>query len=405
MEMKKKLDVLIIGSGGAGCAAAFEAWRLTKNILIVSKGELDDSKTARAQGGIQAAILEKDSPELHFEDTLRAGNYKNNKSLVSILTKNARDTIAWLEQGGVEFDKEVNGTYKLKSAAGLSNPRVLSCGDESGNKIIRPLLSKLLKLKIPIVKNCGVSRIEKKGNLFFSTIHTDDCSYQIQSKTVILATGGIIPREKRFGLRQKKQIPDGIALAEMLKAEIVQPNLMQYHPTGIISPKPMRRMRLPETMRACGAKLLNKNMEKFVDPLLTRNKLTQAIVKTCELGEGIETEDGYIGVWMTTPDIDKKMGIGYTSKNYPKFYHTFLKFGIDITKVPVLVYPIVHYSLGGVEINEHTESSVSGLYAVGETAYGVHGEDRLMGNSLLDIFVFGRIAGRNASKKALQIKL
>lgn len=398
------LDVLIVGTGGGGCSAASEVWKLTNNVLIVSKGKLIESKTAQAQGGIQAAILEGDSPELHYQDTLKAGNYKNDKKLVEILTRNAKTTITWLEDLGVEFDKKAFGEYKLKSAAGLSKPRVLSCGDESGNRIIKPLLDRIKNQGIPIKENCGIYKLEKKKNIFFCYANYQGTSYCFASKAVILATGGIIPREKRAGIKNDGIIlPDGIELGSMLGAKIVQSDLMQFHPTGIIHPKALRRKRLPETMRAAGARLLNRNQEPFVNPLLTRNKLTQKIVNVCENGNGVETDDGYVGVWMTTPDIDRKMGEGYTKLNYPKFYYSFLENGHDITQKPVLVYPIVHYSLGGIQINEKTESSVPGLFVVGETAYGVHGEDRLMGNSLLDIFVFGRISGLNAAKYAAKI--
>ena len=397
--MKPSYDLVIIGSGGAGCAAALEAFQLNQNIVILTKGSADYSKTANAQGGIQAAIGEGDSPELHFQDTMKAGKFKSEEKIVRVLTESAAETIQWLENIGVQFDR-VDGGYKLKKAGGVSKARVLSCGDSTGNKIIKPLLSVVKEKGISLQENTGVKHIRKEKDRFYLDIVQDGVEKTIETKAVVLATGGLLPKGKRAGLDlgDMASFPDGIGLAEQLQAEVLNADLTQYHPTGIILPKALRRDRLPETMRDSGARLLNKNLEEFVDPLQTRNIVHTAIVNECESGRGVKTEDGYVGVWFTTNEIDKKMGAGYVEKNYPKFYHLFLSHGQDLSKEPVLVYPIVHYSLGGVKINEKTETTVPGFFAAGETTWGVHGEERLMGNSLLDIFVFGRIAGRQAAQ-------
>ncbi|MCB1085946.1 MAG: FAD-binding protein [Verrucomicrobiae bacterium] len=223
------------------------------------------------------------------------------------------------------------------------------------------------------------------------------------TRTVVLATGGAMPEERSAGLVEEglANMPDGLDLAARLGARVVMPDLVQYHPTGILLPKALRRKRLPETMRGAGARFLNREGEAFVDPLLTRNDLTQAIIEECQKGLGVETDDGRQGVWLDTPRIDQVNGAGYLREHFPTFHALFLEHGHDLTVDPVLVFPILHYTLGGVEIGPHAETAVPGLFAAGETTWGVHGMERLMGNSLLDIFVFGRIAGRSAAAKAL----
>lgn len=394
------IDIVVIGCGGAGCAAAIEASRFTKSLLVLTKSVIGDNKTNRAQGGIQAVISPNDSKESHFQDTYKGGNFKGKKELIRILVEGGPDTIVWLSNIGVQFDKEDSGEYKLIGAAGLSHNRVLSCKDSTGNGIMRPLLTKLSELNIAIIEKTGVTSITKNRH-FVITTQSENETYEIKAKIIILATGGLMPKDRSAGLSLGKveKSPDGVTLAQHLGAKVGEIELIQYHPTGVIWPPELRRMRLPEPMRAYGAKFLDKNGREFVDPLIMRNKLKDIIVNTCNDGLGVTTSDGYRGVWLTLPDIDKQHGKGYTEENFPKFYNSFMKYGIDISKQNVLVYPIVHYNLGGVCIDENGETTVRNLFAAGETTYGIHGEDRLMGNSLLDIFVFGRIVGKSAGER------
>jgi aspartate oxidase len=177
---------------------------------------------------------------------------------------------------------------------------------------------------------------------------------------------------------------------------------VQYHPTGVILPSALRRVRLPETMRGNGAVLLDRHGEEFADSLMTRNALTQAIVEQCRIGNGVDTADGRRGVWLDTPRMDRLHGAGFTAERYPTFLQMFREQDHDLCTQPVLVYPVLHYSLGGVKLDERCETTVPGCFAAGEVTWGVHGKERLMGNSLLEIFVFGRIAGRNAAERALE---
>ncbi len=397
-------EVVIIGSGGAGCAAAIEAVALTPNVLLLTKSRLVESRTSMAQGGIQAAFGENDTEQNHYEDTLKAGSYKANPDLVKILTSSARDTILWLESIGVRFDKE-GDRFVLKQAAGLSAPRILSCGDTAGRGIVKALIEQVLELSIPCKENTSVLNLKKIGNLFELSVFELDTGNNnlLKAKAVILATGGALPAEKKAGMTAIDPSVDGLVLAKDLGAHVVHPDLMQYHPTGILFPRELRRKPLPETMRGCGAVLLNKDRQEFVDSLLPRNDLTQAIIQECKKGNGVQVEDVQ-GVWLDTPRIDLVNGSGYTAANFPAVYAGFLEQGHDLTKAPALVYPILHYTLGGVEIDVNCESTVKGFFAAGETTWGVHGMDRLMGNSLLDIFVFGRIAGKRAALYAQQLE-
>lgn len=392
-------DILIVGSGGSGCAAGLEAESSNLKITMITKGPFLNSKTFNAQGGIQAAMRNDDTPALHMEDTLKAGEYQNDLELVKILTSNAKDVIAWLENKGVIFDSE-NGEYILQTAAGLSKPRILSCGDKSGNRLMGPLQKAILQSGIQVQEYTYPKKIYKDGNEFvIETGSRYEGDNTIRSKSIIIASGGYLAPEKREGLEVIPGviIPDIFDILNSIGIEVVFPDLVQYHPTGILFPKELRRERVPETVRSAGANLLNKDLVAFCDPLETRNKLTNKIINECKIGNGVPSKDGRIGVWLNTPRVTELHGSGFIVKKFPYLYGSFAKLGIDIETEMILVYPILHYSLGGIQIDKTTSTNIEGIFAAGEATYGVHGKDRLMGNSLLDIFVFGRLAGINAA--------
>jgi len=399
------LDVVVLGGGGAGCAAIFRAQERTLNVLLISKGDLSESKTAQAQGGIQAAMSPDDSPDSHFEDTMKAGKGMSDPALVKKLTSRAGDAVRWLESMGVRFDRE-GADYRLQTAAGLSRPRVLSVGDTAGRGIVEVLLRELKRRAVPTLEHFVVHQVDRRqGGFEITGIQRGaEAPTVLRTRSIVFATGSFIPRDKAAGLVKKleSEAPDGLDLAGLLGAEIVHPDLVQYHPTGVVWPPSLRRKRLPETMRSSGAVFRNKHGEIFVNAMETRGVLTQAIVEECEKGNGIATEDGRQGVWLDTPAIDAQHGEGFTAERFPRFHALFLEAGHDLTRHSVLVYPILHYSLGGVRIDENAATSVHGVFAAGEVAWGVHGMERLMGNSLLDIFVFGQIAGISAAEYALK---
>ncbi|MGB0684435.1 MAG: FAD-dependent oxidoreductase [Magnetovibrionaceae bacterium] len=398
------IPLLVVGAGGAGCAAALEAKQAGIDVVIVTKADALDSKTARSQGGVQAALGPGDSAQTHFQDTISAGNSKNNPELVRLMVEQAPQIVAWLEGLGVAFDRNDQG-YVLKQAAGLTHPRVLGCGDETGRRIIAPLLEAVERAEIPLFEQTAVETLRAKTTAegttgFVVELHQEAGRFEITADSVILATGGLIPRERRAGMvfEGPSAAPDGAELGQEIGADLINPDLSQMHPTGVISPEPLRREVLPETVRGLGANLLNRHREPFTDPLATRQKLTDAIVRECEAGNGVETPDGRQGVWLTTPDVDRINGPGTLAETIPRLYSVFREYGVDLSSEPVLVYPVLHYSLGGLVINQNAETTVPGLFAAGEVTWGVHGEDRLMGNSLTDIFVFGRRAGVCAAR-------
>jgi len=289
----------------------------------------------------------------------------------------------------------------LSSAAGLSHPRVLTCSGQAGERILKPIAFQVKNLGIDIFEYHGVTGITKENSTFILQLtNINNEVIKVKSNALILASGGILQKELEIGM-QKDEIQNSLNtlnIAQKLNLKIVNSDLVQYHPTGVVSPSSLRRERLPETMRGDGATLVNSNGEEFSNPLITRGKLTEAIINECKEGRCVVTEDGYRGVFLQTQNIDNINGYGSLANKYPKFYKLFLDHGIDISKEPVLVYPILHYSLGGIKSNERAQTNLRGCFVAGEASWGVHGKDRLMGNSLLEIFVFGRIAGQEAAK-------
>ena len=400
----KKFDVIVVGAGGAGCSAAIEAKLNNSDVCIICKSLKIQNKTFRAQGGIQAAFGKDDSELNHYNDTIKAG-IVNKKKLVNILVKNAKEAVLWLEKLGVKFDKK-NGNYVLKKGAGMSHPRILSCGDTTGNRIIEPLHKKVTDLNIPIFENLTISDIEKnKNNLFICKAkNTNNKVYKFSCKSLVLATGGDIGKEKKSGIIKQNDDYDGKQLSKKLGLVYKKQDLRQYHPLGVLDPSKLKRSVIPESIRFDGARLLNKNNKEFIKKNSLRGEVTKAIIKECKNGLGIKTSSGYYGVWLTTSEIERKKYKGFIKEKYPSLWRNFLRINWDPSVKNILVYPVLHYNLGGIDINQEAQTNIKGVYAAGEATWGVHGQERIMGNSLTDIFVFGRIAGRNASKYAKKNK-
>ncbi len=402
-------DVLIIGGGGAGCAAAIEADETGAKVLIVTKLRPGDANTMMAEGGIQAADKENDSPAQHFLDAYGGGHFAAKKELVYKLVTEAPADIKWLNDLGVEFDKEEDGTMVTTHGGGTSRKRMHACKDYSGAEIMRTLRDEVLNRQIPIMEFTAAIEIIKDesgaaAGAILLNMETGEL-IAARAKTVILATGGAgrmhyqgFPTSNHYGATA-----DGLVLGYRAGAKLMYPETLQYHPTGAAYPAQIFGALVTEKVRSLGAKLVNCDGEVFVHPLETRDVETAAIIReTGERGKGIETGIGS-AVWLDSPMIELLGGEGTIEARIPAMYRMFLKRGIDMRKEPILVYPTLHYQNGGLDIDTDCMTGVENLYAAGEVVGGIHGRNRLMGNSLLDIIVFGRDAGKAAGQKAKSV--
>lgn len=403
-------DVLIIGGGGAGCSAAIEADEAGAKVLICTKLRPGDANTMMAEGGIQAADKENDSPAQHFLDAYGGGHFAAKKELVYKLVTEAPEDIKWLNELGVEFDKTDDGTMATVHGGGTSRKRMHACRDYTGMEIMRTLRDEVLNRKIPIMDFTAAIEIIKDENgraagAVFLNMETEEL-ITVKAKTVILATGGAgrmhyqgFPTSNHYGATA-----DGLVLGYRAGAKLLYQDTLQYHPTGAAFPEQIFGALVTEKVRSLGAKLVNCDGTVFVHPLETRDVEAAAIIReTGDRGKGVDTGHGK-AVWLDSPMIEIKGGPGTIQRRIPAMYRMFAKRGIDMTKEPILVYPTLHYQNGGLEINSDCETTVENLYAAGEVTGGVHGRNRLMGNSLLDVIVFGRDAGRAAGQKAVSMK-
>ncbi len=403
-------DVLIIGGGGAGAAAAIEASLFGAKVLLVTKLRLGDSNTIMAEGGIQAADKAGDSPVLHYLDVMGGGHFCNDPKLVRKLVMEGPEAISWLCDMGVMFDKEADGTMVSTHGGGTSRKRMHAAADYTGAEIMHSLRDEVLFHDIAIEEFTAAVEIIKdsKGRAagaVLMDIETEVCKVA-RAKTVVLATGGSgrlhfqgFPTSNHYGATA-----DGLVIAYRAGAGMVFQDTMQYHPTGVLFPEQLYGSLVTEKVRSLGADILNVDGKRFVNPLETRDVVTSAIIRECrERGKGVPTRLGP-GVWLDFPMIEKKMGEGTIEKRLPSMYRMFRKNKVDIRQVPVLVYPTLHYQNGGIRIDEHCETDVENLYAAGEMTGGIHGRNRLMGNSLLDIIVYGRCAGREAAHKSREVE-
>jgi succinate dehydrogenase / fumarate reductase flavoprotein subunit len=398
------VDVLIIGGGGAGVAAALTAFEYTKNILLVTKLRIGDANTIMAQGGIQAAVKEQDSPVIHFLDVMGGGGYKNIPKLVYTLVNDGPKIIKWLEDLGVMFDKNEEGEMITIHGGGTSRKRMHTCKDYTGMEIMRVLRDEFFNKGINYLEfSCVIELLSDEDGRCCGAVVLNLENGEIiivRSKVTILATGGAgrlhiqgFPTSNHYGATA-----DGLVLGYRIGAKFIYLDTIQYHPTGVAFPEQLLGQLITEKVRSLGAQLVNANGEQFIYPLETRDVVASAIIKECLEGRGVRTPSGYFGVWLDTPLIEIINGAGTIEKELPAMHRQFLRFGIDMRREPVLTYPTQHYQNGGILINENCETNVLGLLACGEVTGGVHGRNRLMGNSLLDILVFGKRAGKRAGE-------
>jgi L-aspartate oxidase len=390
-----QFDVLVIGSGASGLASAVAAERAGARVAVATKAALQSCNSAKAQGGIQAAVGEDDSPETHAEDVWRSSHETADMRLVEILTSEAPATIRWLEEVGVEFTRE-NGGYRIARCGGASRKRLLQVGDRTGHAITKALRKAIESSTAQTFPHSPLTELEPTGTGWRARCG----EHVIEAGTVVLAAGGRCFREAEERGELSTNHPGATGevtqVALDLGAESRDLDALQYHPNGGAWPENMQGYSIPETTRAYGAVLLNADREEFTDSLGPRDEVSQAIVDEVAKGKGVETPDGRPAVWLDTtriPEADAEVSLPYMLRRYRGG-------GIDPLAEPILTYPVLHYQNGGLVVDEQGETTVEGMFACGEIAGGAHGRNRMMGNSLLECCVFGRRAGRAAAEKA-----
>jgi succinate dehydrogenase / fumarate reductase flavoprotein subunit/L-aspartate oxidase len=409
-------DVLVIGGGGAGTAAALTAQEQGMKVIIATKLRHGDANTVMAEGGIQGATQEGDSPFYHYLDTIGGGHFTNQPDLVEALVHDAPLVISWLERLGMMFDKDKEGRLEVRHFGGSSRKRMHSAGDMTGAEIMRIVrdetrncadditvleFSPAIELLLDDEGKCG-------GALLYS-LDTEEYLL-VKAKAVIVATGGFgrlhvqgFATTNHYGATM-----DGVVMAYRAGVKTTFMHSTQYHPTGAAYPEQNVGLLITEKTRGLGAHVLNKLGEQFCFPLEPRDIESALLIRECtERDNGVITPTGRLGVWLDSPMIDILHGEGMVERELPAKFIQFKRYNIDISKEPMLVYPTLHYQSGGIFMNAQTETSLKGLYSAGEVSGGIHGDNRLMGNSLLDILTFGRRAGRVAAhyvKIGIEIK-
>jgi L-aspartate oxidase len=389
------LDVLVVGSGASGLAAAVSAEAAGARVALATKGSLQSCNSAKAQGGIQAAFGEDDSPDQHAEDVWRSSHETADMRLVRILTSEAPGTIRWLEEHGVEFTRE-NGGYRLARCGGASRRRLLQVSDRTGEAITRALRTRLAGSSAQAFPKSPLTALERTAHGWRARCG----EHVLEAGAVVLAAGGRCYREAKERGELSTNHPGATGevtrIAAELGAETRDLDALQYHPNGGAWPANTQGYSIPETTRAYGAVLLNADREEFTDSLGPRDEVSQAIFDEVAEGKGVETPDGRPAVWLDTtriPEPDAEVSLPYMLRRYRSG-------GIDPLAEPILTYPVLHYQNGGLVIDERGETTVEGIFACGEIAGGTHGRNRMMGNSLLECCVYGRRAGRAAAEKA-----
>ncbi len=404
-------DILIIGAGGSGLRAAVEAIDSGQNVLIVSKSLLGKAHTVMAEGGIAASLGDvdpEDNWKVHFKDTMVEGVYLSDWRLVEKLAKEAPDRVYELERMGALFDRTPEKKIMQRAFGAHTYRRLCHVGDKTGLELLRTLEDKILHSKnVTVMDEVFITRLMKKNDTVIGAVGLDMKKGKflaVNSKAVIIAGGGC-GRIYEVTSNSWESTGDGIALAFDAGAEMMDMEMMQFHPTGMVWPPGVRGLLVTESIRGEGGLLYNTKGERFMlkyspqkKELDARDVVARSIYKEIEEGRG--TEHG--GVYL---DISYK-GKDFIMKKIPGMYTQFKDFAnIDITKEKMEVAPTTHYYMGGIKIDPDTNSTnIKGLFAVGEAASGVHGANRLGGNSLADLLVFGKYVGQNAATYSKNMK-
>jgi succinate dehydrogenase / fumarate reductase flavoprotein subunit len=404
-------DVLIVGAGGAGLRATIEALAQGVRVGVVCKSLLGKAHTVMAEGGIAAAMANVDTSDdwrTHFRDTMRGGKFLNNWRMAQLHAQEAPERVRELEQWGALFDRTENGDILQRAFGGHTYKRLCHVGDRTGLEMIRTLLDRGVNMGIDVYMECTITRLLKDGDRVagaFGYWREQGRFVVFRAKSVIICTGGI-GKAWKITSNSWEYTGDGMALAYEAGADLMDMEFVQFHPTGMVWPPGVQGILVTEAVRGEGGVLRNKDGERFMeryDPkkleLSTRDVVARSIYT--EVREGRGTEHG--GAFL---DISHKPA-EYVKRKLPSMYHQFLELAdVDITKGPMEVGPTCHYMMGGIRVDAETaQASIPGLFAAGEAAVGLHGANRLGGNSLSDLLVFGRRAGLAAAEHAKRSEL
>jgi succinate dehydrogenase / fumarate reductase, flavoprotein subunit len=399
-------DVLIIGAGGAGLRAAIEALGQGASVAVVCKSLLGKAHTVMAEGGIAAAMANVDAADdwrTHFRDTIRGGKFLNNWRMAQIHAQESPERVRELEQWGALFDRTSSGDILQRAFGGHTFKRLCHVGDRTGLEMIRTLQDHGVHLGIDVYMECAITKLLKDGERVsgaFGYWRESGRFVVFKAKSIVIATGGI-GKAWRITSNSWEYTGDGMALAYDAGAELMDMEFVQFHPTGMVWPPGVQGILVTEAVRGEGGILRNKNGERFMeryDPekmeLSTRDVVARAIYTEAKEGRGTEHGGAYL-------DISHKPA-EYVKRKLPSMYHQFRELAdVDITTGPMEVGPTCHYMMGGIRVDAETaQASVPGLFAAGEAAAGLHGANRLGGNSLSDLLVFGRRAGLAAAEHA-----
>lgn len=402
-------DVLIIGAGGAGLCAAIAALAQGATVGVVCKSLLGKAHTVMAEGGIAAAMANVDQADdwrAHFRDTMRGGKFLNNWRMAQIHAQEAPERVRELEQWGALFDRTSDGEILQRAFGGHTFKRLCHVGDRTGLEMIRTLQDRGVSLGVDVYMECAVTRLLKDGERIagaFGYWRETGRFVVFKAKSVVIATGGI-GKAWRITSNSWEYTGDGMALACDAGAELLDMEFVQFHPTGMVWPPGVQGILVTEAVRGEGGTLKNKDGERFMeryDPekmeLSTRDVVARAIYTEAKEGRGTEHGGAYL-------DISHKPA-DYVKKKLPSMYHQFRELAdVDITKGPMEVGPTCHYMMGGIRVEAETaQATIPGLFAAGEAAAGLHGANRLGGNSLSDLLVFGRRAGHAAAEAAQRV--
>ena len=428
-------DVLVIGAGGAGLRAAIEAAANGVSVGLICKSLLGKAHTVMAEGGVAAALAnvdDRDNWRVHFADTMRGGQYLNEWRMAELHARQAPDRVRELEAWGALFDRTKDGRILQRNFGGHKYPRLAHVGDRTGLEMIRTLQDHGIHQGISVHMECTIITLLKSGDRIAGAFGYDREKGQFKlynAKAIVIATGGI-GRAFKITSNSWEYTGDGQSLAYHAGAELMDMEFVQFHPTGMVWPPSVRGILVTEGVRGEGGILLNKDKKRFMfdeipelyrnqtadneeegwkytqgdkaarrpPELLTRDHVARCIVREIKEGRG----SPHNGVFLDIAWIKQKLpnAAELIKKKLPSMYHQFKKLAdIDITKEPMEVGPTTHYMMGGIRVNPDTQmSTVPGLFAAGEAAAGLHGANRLGGNSLSDLLVFGKLAGEFAAK-------